>query len=73
MTYRTKVTCGVSKARKGKPPKKWYWNEVHQKAFDNVKATIAKDVVLAYLDCNEEFEIHTDGSTKQLGAVITQR
>ena len=65
--------CGVSKARKGKPPKKWYWNEVHQKAFDDVKATIAKDVVLAYPDFNEEFEIYTDGSTKQLGAVITQR
>jgi hypothetical protein len=63
--------CGVSKARKRKPPKKWYWNEVHQKVLDEVKATIAKDVVLAYPDFNEEFEIYTDGSTKQLGAVIT--
>ncbi|KAL7474226.1 hypothetical protein ACHAW6_000212, partial [Cyclotella cf. meneghiniana] len=27
-----------------------YWNEVHQVAFDNVKATIAKDVVLSYSD-----------------------
>ena len=43
-------------------PKKWYWNEVHQQAFDDVKATIAKDVVLAYPDFNEEFEIYTDGS-----------
>jgi hypothetical protein len=65
--------CGVSKVRKGKPPKKWYWNEVHQKAFEDVKATIAKDVVLAYPYVNEEFEIYTDSSTKQLGAVITQR
>jgi hypothetical protein len=63
--------CGVSKARKGKLPKKWYWNEVHQKAFDDVKVTIAKDVVLAYPNFNEEFEIYT--STKQLGAVITQQ
>jgi hypothetical protein len=65
--------CGVSKARKGKLPKKWYWNEVHQKALYDVKVTIAKDVVLAYPDFNEEFEIYTDCSTKQLGAVITQR
>jgi hypothetical protein len=28
----------------------WYWAEVHQKAFDDVKATIAKEVVLAYPD-----------------------
>jgi hypothetical protein len=51
------------KPEKGKPPKKWYWNEVHQKAFGDVKATIAKDVVLAYPDFNEEFEMYTDGST----------
>jgi hypothetical protein len=32
-----------------KEPKKvpWYWAEVHQKAFDDVNATIAKEVVLA--------------------------
>eukprot|EP00804_Cyclotella_cryptica_P024253 CCRYP_012533-RA/>CCRYP_012533-RA protein AED:0.31 eAED:0.29 QI:0/0/0/0.66/0/0/3/0/253 len=41
-------------------------------AFDDVKTTIAKDVVLAYPDCSREFEIYTDASSKQLGAVITQ-
>ena len=40
--------------------------------FDNVKATIARDVVLAYPDFSQEFEIYTDASSKQLGAVITQ-
>jgi len=45
---------------------------VHQKAFDNVKAAIAKEVVLAYPDFSRPFEIYTDASTKQLGAVITQ-
>jgi hypothetical protein len=38
----------------------------------NVKATIVKEVVLAYPDFSKPFEIYTDASTKQLGAVITQ-
>ena len=41
-------------------------------AFDNVKATIAKEVVLAYPDFTKVFEIYTDASMTQLGAVITQ-
>ena len=48
------------------------WDEVHQKAFETVKATIAKDVVLAYPDYNKVFEVYTDASSTQLGLVITQ-
>ena len=40
--------------------------------FDDVKAEIAKDVVLAYPDFTKPFEIYTDASKMQLGAVITQ-
>ncbi len=40
--------------------------------FDNVKAAIAKVTVLAYLDSSKPFEIYTDTSSTQLGAVITQ-
>eukprot|EP00804_Cyclotella_cryptica_P009393 CCRYP_018070-RA/>CCRYP_018070-RA protein AED:0.36 eAED:0.36 QI:0/0/0/1/0/0/3/0/172 len=61
----------VTKAKKNKK-RPWYWDEVHQIAFDNLKATIAKDVVLAYPDFSKEFEIYTDASSKQLGSVITQ-
>jgi hypothetical protein len=50
----------------------WRWDPIHQQAFDNVKATIAKDVVLAYPDFTKPFEIYTDAFTMQLGAVITQ-
>ena len=41
--------CGQTKVTRAKGTKKvpWHWDEVHQKAFDSVKATIAKDVVLA--------------------------
>ncbi len=45
---------------------------MHQQAFDNMKATIAKEVVLAYPDFIKPFKIYTDTSTTQLGAVITQ-
>ena len=66
--------CGHTKVTRAKKTKKqaWHWDEIHQKAFDNIKATIARDVVLAYPDYSKEFEIYTDASSKQLGAVITQ-
>ena len=66
--------CGQTKATKAKGTTKvsWYWAEVHQKAFDDVKATITKEVVLAYPDFDKVFEIYTDASTKQLGSVITK-
>ncbi len=65
--------CGQTKTTKAKGTKKvpWHWGEVHQRAFDHVKATITKDIVLAYPDFNKVFEIYTDASSKQLGAVIT--
>jgi len=50
----------------------WHWNLIHQIAFDNVKTTIAKEVVLAYPDFTKSFDIYTDASTKELGSVITQ-
>ena len=34
---------------------------------------IARDVVLAYPDFSEVFEIYTDASSRQLGAIITQK
>jgi hypothetical protein len=66
--------CGEMKTtRKNKVNKKpWHWDSIHQIAFDNVKSTITKEVVLAYPDFMKPFEIYTDASTKQLGAVITQ-
>eukprot|EP00804_Cyclotella_cryptica_P007671 CCRYP_015255-RA/>CCRYP_015255-RA protein AED:0.41 eAED:0.49 QI:0/0/0/1/0/0/2/0/541 len=63
--------CGHTKQSKLLKVKKkpWKWTEEHQKAFDDVKATIAKDVSLAYPNYSKGFEI---GSKRQLGAVITQ-
>ncbi len=66
--------CGETKTtRMNKTKKKpWQWDLIHQQAFDNVKAAIAKETVLAYLDFLKPFEIYTDASSMQLGAVITQ-
>jgi hypothetical protein len=66
--------CGQTKVTRAKGTKKapWHWDEVHQRAFDHVKATIAREVVLAYLDFSKVFEIYTNASSKQEGAVITQ-
>jgi hypothetical protein len=66
--------CSQTKTTIAKGTKKvpWHWDEVHQRAFDHVKATTVKDVVLAYPYFSKVFEIYTDASSKQLGAVITQ-
>ncbi len=66
--------CSQTKSTKAKGTKKvpWHWDKVHQREFDHVRATIAKDRVLVYPDYSKVFKIYTDASSKQLGAVITQ-
>ncbi len=66
--------CCQTKITKAKRTKKvpWHWDEVHQSSFHHVKATITNNAVLAYPDYSKVFEIYTDASSKQLGAVITQ-
>eukprot|EP00804_Cyclotella_cryptica_P005403 CCRYP_017075-RB/>CCRYP_017075-RB protein AED:0.54 eAED:0.54 QI:0/-1/0/1/-1/0/1/0/295 len=68
------VECGHTKVTRVNKTKKkpWHWEDIHQQAFDTVKATIARDVTLAYPDYSQGFEIYTDSSKFQLGAVITQ-
>ena len=53
--------CGQTKTTKAHGIKKvpWRWDEVEQKAFNAVKATIPQDVVLAYPDYSQKFEIYT--------------
>ncbi len=66
--------CGETKTTIMNKTKKkpWRWDLIHQQAFDNVKAAIAKEIVLAYLDFSKPFKIYRDASSMQLGAVITQ-
>ena len=67
--------CGQTKVTKAKGTKKasWHWDEIHQQAFDLVKTTLARDVMLAYPDYSEVFEIYADASKSQIGSVITQQ
>ncbi len=66
--------CGEMKVTKRTGTKKspWHWDESHQKAFDDVKKTVGRDVMLAYQDYSKPFEIYTDASTRQLGAIVVQ-
>jgi RNase H-like domain found in reverse transcriptase len=52
--------------------KKWDWGPQQDVAFNMAKKIIAREVMLAYPDFNKPFEIHTDASHYQLGAVISQ-
>ena len=67
--------CGHTKTTKrhGTKKKSWYWTTEYQVAFEKVKETLARQVMLAYPTYGELFEIYTDASSLQLGAVITQR
>jgi hypothetical protein len=66
--------CGQTKTTNAKGTKRvpGHWEKVHQRAFNHIKATITKDVVLAYSDYSKVFKIYTDACSKQLRAVLTQ-
>ena len=49
---------------------KYEWKDEHQKCFDAIKHVIGREVLLAYPDFNDLFEIHTDASKLKIGAVI---
>jgi RNase H-like domain found in reverse transcriptase len=51
---------------------KFEWLPTHQQAFDKIKKVIETEVLLLYPDFVKPFQIHTDASDHQLGAVIMQ-
>ncbi len=57
--------CCKTKSTKKNNAKKKPWQRdliPHQQVFGNIKAAIAKEVVLAYPDFSKSFEIYTDTS-----------
>jgi hypothetical protein len=50
--------CGETKTNRKNKVKPCHWDSIHQIAFDNVKSTIAKEVVLAYPDFTKSFDIY---------------
>jgi RNase H-like domain found in reverse transcriptase len=52
--------------------KAFVWEDKHQQACEQMKALIATDALLAYPNHNKLFDIETDASDYQLGAIIKQ-
>jgi hypothetical protein len=52
---------------------KFHWEEVHENAFQTMKKILSRETLLVYPDFSQPFEIHTDASHTQLGAVISQK
>ena len=48
------------------------WTQIQSDAFKRVKDALSKEVLLTYPDFSKPFDIHTDASDTQLGAVISQ-
>ena len=51
---------------------KFVWTDKEQKAFNQMKQILRKETLLAYPNSSKPFEIHTNASKVQLGAVISQ-
>ena len=51
---------------------KWKWTSEHQESFDEMKALMAREKLVALPNFTKGFEIHTDASRLQLGACISQ-
>jgi len=53
--------------------KKWRWEEVQQKAFDELKRIFTSKLVLAALDLDKEFRVEADASNYATGGVLSMK
>ena len=67
---RSEVLAPLAALSSEKTP--WKWTPACDKAFQTIKRILSKEVLLSYPDFNLPFDIHTDASDVQLGAVISQ-
>nr|XP_033508465.1 uncharacterized protein LOC117273398 [Nicotiana tomentosiformis] len=77
VNYYRRFICGYSaKAapltellKKNKP---WVWTEHCQRAFEDLKAAVTEEPVLALPDFAKTFEVHTDASDFAIGGILMQ-
>ena len=50
----------------------WHWNEVHERAFTDVKQLITNHPVLRFYDVSKEVTLQCDASQSGLGAALLQ-
>jgi RNase H-like domain found in reverse transcriptase len=67
---RSHTLAPLTSLAKGKG--KLMWTPACQQAFEAIKALMAKDAFLWYLDQNKRFDIYCDASDLQLGTAILQ-
>ncbi len=51
----------------------WHWGKNEQDAFDQLKARVTVDLVLAHAKLDDQFELEVDTSGYAVGAVLLQR
>jgi hypothetical protein len=69
---RSHILSPLTEVSSGPKNKKIIWNDKLESAFLELKRMVSKETLLNYPDWSKPFDIHTDASDKQLGAVISQ-